>query len=96
MVNSSSSEQHFSNILKKLHDNNAHTRAFSYLICRALLARLSGQRLVDSAHQLLVAMNLKSLEGMDEFMEGIDNLEIVGTYKSSKLFCHLTFGAVPT
>ncbi|PIL25975.1 hypothetical protein GSI_11729 [Ganoderma sinense ZZ0214-1] len=62
---------HLDLLLVKLGDDNPHGRALSYLITRALLARLSGDQRVDAGHRVLNAMKLTTLEGMGDFMRGI-------------------------
>ena len=74
---SESLEQHFAFVLEKLQDGNAYARALAYLVCRALLPHFSGAPLVDAAHRVVGAMGIKTLDGMDEFMRGTDNLQVV-------------------
>ncbi|KZT03292.1 uncharacterized protein LAESUDRAFT_744673 [Laetiporus sulphureus 93-53] len=66
--------QQFQLLLAKLRDNNPRSRALGYLVARALLIRLSGEHQLNAALQMLQAMQLKTLEGMSDFMRGVDNL----------------------
>lgn len=68
-----------------MRDTNAYARALGYLICRAILARLSGDRLINSAHRVLASMGLNTLEGMDEFLRSTDNLQAVSLRAVCKL-----------
>ncbi|OSX58041.1 hypothetical protein POSPLADRAFT_1154787 [Postia placenta MAD-698-R-SB12] len=67
----------FENILAKLHDSSPYARALGYLVARALLSRLSGEHQINAAHRVLQAMKLNTLEGMGDFMRGVDNLGVV-------------------
>ncbi|KAI1789700.1 hypothetical protein LXA43DRAFT_1019967 [Ganoderma leucocontextum] len=62
---------HLDLLLARLSDENPHGRALSYLVTRALLARLSGEQRIDAGHRVLAAMKLTTLEGMGDFMRGI-------------------------
>ncbi|KAH9921142.1 uncharacterized protein B0H18DRAFT_1086220 [Fomitopsis serialis] len=65
-------------LLGKLQDANAHARALAYLTARALLSRLSGEHQIDAAHAILRATGLETLEGMGEFMRGVNDLTACG------------------
>ncbi|KAI0354312.1 hypothetical protein OH77DRAFT_530067 [Trametes cingulata] len=67
-------QQHLDTILEKLHDENHHARALVYLIARALLGRIGGEQRIDTAVRVLEAMQLTSLEGMGDFMRGVDDV----------------------
>ncbi|KZT68072.1 hypothetical protein DAEQUDRAFT_348588 [Daedalea quercina L-15889] len=64
----------FELLLGKLQDPNPHARALAYLTVRALLSRLSGEHQIDAAHAVIRATGLETLEGMGEFMRGVENL----------------------
>ncbi|TFK83295.1 hypothetical protein K466DRAFT_498737 [Polyporus arcularius HHB13444] len=80
----------FDALLDKLHDENPHGRALAYLVARALLNRLSGEQRVDAGHRVLRSMNLDTLEGMGDFMKGVEDVgnflsdASVGTAVASK------------
>ncbi|KAI0369251.1 hypothetical protein BV20DRAFT_968110 [Pilatotrama ljubarskyi] len=67
-------QQHVDSLLEKLHDENYHARALVYLVTRALLGRLGGEQRIDTAVRVLEAMQLDSLEGMGDFMHGVDDV----------------------
>lgn len=68
---------HLEALLLRLQDTNAYSRDLGYLITRTLLSRLSGERQIDAGHQIIQAMKLESLDGMGDFMRGVDNLHVV-------------------
>ncbi|KAI0920552.1 hypothetical protein AcV5_010550 [Taiwanofungus camphoratus] len=67
---------HLEALLLRLQDTNAYSRDLGYLITRTLLSRLSGERQIDAGHQIIQAMKLESLDGMGDFMRGVDNLHV--------------------
>ncbi|KAH9893998.1 hypothetical protein C8Q73DRAFT_694035 [Cubamyces lactineus] len=67
-------EQHLTSLLEKLHAEDSHARALAYLVIRALLARVGGEQRVEVAHRALQAMQLETLEGMGDFMHGVDDV----------------------
>ncbi|TFY70773.1 hypothetical protein EVG20_g2223 [Dentipellis fragilis] len=67
--------QHFAFFLAKLKDTDSHARGLAYLVVRALLGKMSGEHQIEAARRVLEAMSLKSLEGMEGFMDGADNLQ---------------------
>lgn len=77
MLSSDAYASHFDVLLGKLGDTNSFSRSFGYLVMRALLGRLSGEHQVNAARRVLEAMELQSLEGMDEFKRGSENLQLV-------------------
>ena len=70
-------EEYLTSILRKLQDVKPHSRALAFLICRALLSRLSGEQLIDVSIRVLDAMEVKSLQGMGDFMKGTESPETV-------------------
>ncbi|KAI0311668.1 hypothetical protein OF83DRAFT_1068421 [Amylostereum chailletii] len=68
-------DAHFAFLLNQLAGNNRDARNMAYLIARSLLGRMSGERQMDAAQKIFDAMDIKSLEGMDEFMRGSDSLQ---------------------
>ncbi|EPQ56067.1 hypothetical protein GLOTRDRAFT_129071 [Gloeophyllum trabeum ATCC 11539] len=74
IVASNDYAQHLKYVLAKLQDPNAHARHLAYLTARALLGLVSGEHQVEAAHRLLGAMGLNSLDGMGDFMTGVDTL----------------------
>ncbi len=71
----------FDALLDKLHDENPHGRALAYLVARALLNRLSGEQRIDAGHRVLRSMNLDTLEGMGDFMKGVEDVGNVSAIK---------------
>ncbi|KAI8990419.1 armadillo-type protein [Trametes punicea] len=67
-------QQHLDSILAKLHDEDPHARSLVYLISRALLSRIGGEQRIDTAHYILRAMQLETLEGMGDFMHGVNDV----------------------
>ena len=55
-------------ILSQLRSDNSYARALAYLVCRALLAQLSGERRNDIAYDVLTATGLTSLEVMGDLV----------------------------
>ncbi|KAI0712775.1 armadillo-type protein [Cerioporus squamosus] len=64
----------FGALLDKLHDENPHGRALAYLITRALLNRLTGEQRIEAGHRVLRSMKLDTLEGMGDFMKGVEDV----------------------
>ncbi|KAI0651200.1 hypothetical protein C8Q79DRAFT_1004507 [Trametes meyenii] len=67
-------QQHLDSLLEKFHDENHHARALVYLVARALIARVGGEQRVEIARRVLEAMQLETLEGMGDFMRGVDDV----------------------
>ncbi|KAI0830231.1 hypothetical protein BC628DRAFT_1357002 [Trametes gibbosa] len=67
-------QEHLDSLLEKLRDENQHARALAYLITRALLSRLNGEQRIDAAHRVLLAMQVHTLDGMGDFMRGVDDV----------------------
>ncbi|OSD00001.1 hypothetical protein PYCCODRAFT_1479448 [Trametes coccinea BRFM310] len=67
-------QQHLESLLEKLHNDDAHARSLVYLVARALLARVGGEQRIDTAQRILQAMQLETLEGMGDFMRGVDDV----------------------
>ncbi|KAI9060150.1 hypothetical protein FKP32DRAFT_1760434 [Trametes sanguinea] len=67
-------QQHLDSLLEKLHNDDAHARSLVYLVARALLARVGGEQRIDTAQRVLQAMQLETLEGMGDFMRGVDDV----------------------
>ncbi|KAJ8482003.1 hypothetical protein ONZ51_g5640 [Trametes cubensis] len=67
-------EQHLASLLEKLHAEDSHARALTYLVIRALLSRVGGEQRVEVAHRALQALKLETLEGMGDFMHGVDDV----------------------
>ncbi|KAI0670242.1 hypothetical protein C8Q78DRAFT_1138718 [Trametes maxima] len=67
-------QQHLDSLLEKFHDENHHARALVYLVARALIARTGGSQRVKTARRVLEAMQLETLEGMGDFMRGVDDV----------------------
>jgi U3 small nucleolar RNA-associated protein 10 len=63
--------------------NNPHSRNLAYLVCRVLPTQFSGMRQVEIAHKILKASDIISLEGMDDFLRGSENLDVVLSYSIS-------------
>lgn len=70
-------QQHLDSLLAKLHDDNHHARALAYLVARTLLSRVGSEQRVDTAYRILQAMRLETLEGMGDFMRGVDDVAVV-------------------
>ena len=64
-------------MLSKLDETDAHARALAYLVCRTILASLSGEKQIDAAHKIVTAMNVESLDGMEDFLRGSGDLQVV-------------------
>jgi len=73
---------HIDFVLGILKDENHNSRALGYLVARALLGRLSGQHQLSVAQRTIQAMAIETLSGMEDFMQGSDNLQSV------RLFLH--------
>lgn len=56
---------HFSAVIRKSHEADPNVRVLAYLVMRALLSQLSGERQIDAAHQALEAINLQQLPDVD-------------------------------
>ncbi|RPD60690.1 hypothetical protein L227DRAFT_501246 [Lentinus tigrinus ALCF2SS1-6] len=67
-------QANFDALLEKLHDENQHGRALAYLVSRALLNRLTGEQRIEAGHRVLRSMNLHTLEGMGDFMKGVEDV----------------------
>lgn len=67
-------EHHLAGLLAKMQGENAYSRALAYLVARALVGALSSDRArqLDAAARMLDAMNLDSLEGMEDVPSGRD------------------------
>ncbi|KAI0776755.1 hypothetical protein BD413DRAFT_469201 [Trametes elegans] len=70
-------QEDLAKVLEKLHDENHHGRALVYLVARAFLARVGAEQRIDTARSILRAMKLETLEGMGDFMRGVED---VGKY----------------
>lgn len=70
----------FELLMGKLKDENPHGRALAYLTTRALLSRLSGEHQIDAAHAILGIAGLETLDGMGDFMRGVNDLGVVRTH----------------
>ncbi|KII90106.1 hypothetical protein PLICRDRAFT_686024 [Plicaturopsis crispa FD-325 SS-3] len=68
-------KSHFESLLLQLQDRRAHVRGLAYLVTRSLLGQLSGEQQVEAAFKILRAMNLQTLDGIDDFMNTSDNFE---------------------
>ncbi|EKM52689.1 uncharacterized protein PHACADRAFT_101069 [Phanerochaete carnosa HHB-10118-sp] len=77
VVGSRAFAAHVEFLLGRLNGGDAHARALAYLVCRALLGHLSGERRVDVAHKIIATMKLENLEGMEDFMRGSGDLQVV-------------------
>lgn len=64
-------------LMGKLQDENPHGRALAYLTMRALMSRLSGEHQIDAAHAILRIAGLETLDGMGDFMKGVNDLGVV-------------------
>lgn len=53
-------------LLSYIESTNYYTRALGYLVAKALLDKLSGQRQVDVARKLLDGMKLQEISGIDD------------------------------
>lgn len=84
-MSSSSFDAHLTFLLSKLTDNDAHARALAYLVCRALLGYLSGEKQIDTAHKVIGAMQLESFDGMEDFVRGSGDLQVVSLSFQSML-----------
>lgn len=82
-------KENFHGLLERLCDENPHGRALAYLVTRALLNRLSGEQRVEAGHRVLEAMQLATLEGMGDFMRGVEDVGSVSTKSGSsrQRFC---------
>lgn len=79
-------QQHLDSLLAKLRDDNHHARALVYLVARVLFSRVGGEQRVDTAYRVLHAMQLETLEGMGDFMRGIDDVAVVSLLTTPPLF----------
>ena len=77
-------------LLSKLNDSDAHARALAYLVCRSVLASLSGERQIDVAYSIVNAMHLESLDNMEDFLRGSSDLQVVCVFPPVCRFCLLT------
>lgn len=64
-------------VLGVLTDANHNARTLGYLVTRALLGKLSGQHQLSVAQRAIQAISIETLSGMEDFMEGSDNLQSV-------------------
>ncbi|GJE92911.1 U3snoRNP10 and BP28CT domain-containing protein [Phanerochaete sordida] len=76
VVGSPAYAAHLEFLLERLNASDAHARALAYLVCRALLGNLSGERQVDVAHKIVNAMKLESLDKLEDFMRGSNDLQV--------------------
>lgn len=65
---------HFSALIRKSHETDPNVRVLAYLVIRALLTRLSGEHQLDSANQVLEAINLQQLPDVDTSSMGTQTL----------------------
>ena len=96
IVGSPSFASHLDFLLGRLSASDAHARALAYLVCRALLGYLSGEKQVDAAHKIIHAMQLESLDDMDDFMRGSVDLQVVSLCTSTSCNICSRFCAVPS
>lgn len=61
--------QHLETLVSKLHDENPHSRAFAYLVMRALVEKMSGAHQIEVANKVLEALNLEELPSLDDLPE---------------------------
>ncbi|KZP04633.1 hypothetical protein FIBSPDRAFT_843744, partial [Athelia psychrophila] len=68
ILTSAQYERHLAGLLGKMQCENPHARALAYLVARALVGALSSDRVrqLDAAARMLAAMQLHSLEGMED------------------------------
>ncbi|KAI0092311.1 armadillo-type protein [Irpex rosettiformis] len=76
ILSSPSSESYLKFLLTQIRSNNAHSKSLAYLVCRALLTRLSDQRRVEVAYDILQATELTTLDGVDDFLRGTDDVQV--------------------
>ncbi|KAI0742763.1 hypothetical protein C8Q80DRAFT_1221194 [Daedaleopsis nitida] len=67
-------QANFDALLERLHGENPHARTMAYLVVRALLSRLGGEQRVDAGLNVLESMKLDTLEGMGDFMRGVEDV----------------------
>ena len=68
---------HLEFVLSQLVVENSYARAMAYLVSRALLSQTSGERQIDVGYAILKTTGLTSLEHVDDFTRGADNLQAV-------------------
>ncbi|KAJ7701560.1 hypothetical protein B0H17DRAFT_1195339 [Mycena rosella] len=80
---------HFSALIRKAHESDPHVRVLAYLVIRALLVRLSGERQIDAANQALEAINLQQLPDVDTSSMGSQTLpEFLNESNVGKMVVH--------
>jgi U3 small nucleolar RNA-associated protein 10 len=60
-----------------MQDADPHTSAMAHLVARALLGRLSGEQQIDAAYNMLNAMRLETLDGMEDIPDEDKDGEMV-------------------
>ncbi|KAJ7456907.1 hypothetical protein FB451DRAFT_1275210 [Mycena latifolia] len=80
---------HFSALIRMARDTDPHVRVLAYLVIRALLVRLSGERQIDAAAQALEAINLQQLPDIDTSSMGSQTLpEFLNESNLGKMVVH--------
>ncbi|PPQ90282.1 hypothetical protein CVT25_013107 [Psilocybe cyanescens] len=58
--------EHFEALLGKLKDSHSHVKLMGYLVALALVKKLSGDRQIDVAHEIIATIDLNELSGVDD------------------------------
>ena len=77
ILSSAATESYLKFLLSQIRSTNAHSKALAYLVCRALLTRLPGQRQLQVAYDILKNTELSSLHDMDDFLRGAEDVQVV-------------------
>ncbi|KAJ6554556.1 armadillo-type protein [Mycena capillaripes] len=80
---------YFSALIRKSHETDPNVRVLAYLVIRVLLVRLSGERQLDAASQVLEAINLQQLPDVDTSSMGSQTLpEFLDDFHLGKMVVH--------
>ncbi|KAJ7630018.1 hypothetical protein DFH06DRAFT_704991 [Mycena polygramma] len=80
---------HFSALIRKSREADPNVRVLACLVIRALLVRLSGERQLDAATQVLEAINLQQLPDVDTSSMGSQSLlEFLSDSHLGKMVVH--------
>lgn len=72
--------EHFEALLGKLKDSHPHVKLMGYLVALALVKKLSKDRQIDVAHEIIATINLNELSGVDDSSQehlalGVSNVD---------------------
>lgn len=68
--------KHLDTLMAMLQDENSHSRAFGFLVMRALVERMSGAHQVEVANKVLDALKLEQLPALDDLAQD-QNLDLL-------------------